>query len=338
MEFQENRGPDFPVAIKIHLALSAGRAVPYRRGPMHCVVTGAAGFIGSHLCDRLLADGHTVAAIDCFTDYYDRAIKEQNLELARGHRRLSFREIDLAAGVPADVVTGAEVVFHLAAMPGLVRSWTHFDDYVRCNITATQRLLVALKGVPTLRKLMYASTSSVYGLDANGDETLPIVPSSPYGITKYAGEQLCRTMGVPTVVLRFFSVFGPRQRPEMGYSIFIDRLLDGKPIPLTGDGSHVRGNTFIDDCVEGLLRAVECPAGETYNLGGGEKVTVNHVIATLEKIIGTTATIERLPARPGDQLVTGADITKLTKATGWTPKTGVEDGLRQQVEWRKANR
>lgn len=305
---------------------------------MICAVTGAAGFIGSHLCDRLLADGHPVVGIDCFTDYYDRGIKQRNIELALGHRRFTFVERDLVEGLPASLLGDAEVVFHLAAMPGLVRSWTHFDEYVRCNITATHRLLTTLHDLPRLRRLVYVSTSSVYGLESHGDETLPIVPSSPYGITKYAGEQLCRTFGLPTVILRYFSVFGPRQRPEMGYSIFIDKLLKGEPIPLTGDGTHIRGNTYIDDCVEGTIRAAECPAGEIYNLGGGEQVSVNQVLAMLERIIGATAIIERKPARPGDQLITGADITKLTKATGWTPQVGVEEGLRQQVEWRKATR
>lgn len=307
---------------------------------MKCIVTGAAGFIGSHMCDRLLADGHHVVGLDCFTAYYDRKIKERNIELARGHRRFEFNELDLAEGVPAKVVDGVEVVFHLAAMPGLMRSWTHFDEYNRCNLTATHRLLEALKGQKSLKKLVYASTSSVYGIEANGDEKLPVVPSSPYGITKFAGEQLCRTYGtifdLPHVVLRFFSVYGPRQRPEMGYSIFIDKLLNNQPIPLTGDGSHIRGNTYIDDCVEATIRAAQCPNGEVYNLGGGQKVSIKQVIETLEKLIGVKAKIETKPARPGDQLVTGADITKLSNATGWQPKYGIEEGLKNQIEWRRA--
>ena len=307
---------------------------------MKCLVTGAAGFIGSHLCDRLLADGHDVVGVDCFTPYYDRRIKERNLDLALGHRRFDFRELDLANGVPAEVVDGVELVFHLAAMPGLIRSWTHFDDYNRCNITATHRMLESLRGSKSLLKLVYASTSSVYGKEAYGDESLPVVPSSPYGITKLAGEQLCRVyraeFGVPFSILRFFSVYGPRQRPDMGYTIFINKLLKGEPIPLTGDGTHIRGNTYVDDCVEALTRSLSCADGETYNLGGGELVTVNEVIADLERIIGVKAVIERKPPRPGDQLKTGADITKLSKATGWTPPTSVDEGLRRQVEYQKA--
>jgi nucleoside-diphosphate-sugar epimerase len=306
---------------------------------MRCAVTGAAGFIGSHLCDRLLADGHEVVGIDCFTPYYDRSLKERNLVHAFGYPAFEFHERDLADGVADGVLDGVEVVYHLAAMPGLVRSWTHFDEYTRCNLTATHRLLDALRGSKSLKKLVYASTSSVYGREASGNESLPVVPSSPYGITKYAGEQLCQIFrtefNVPSIVLRFFSVYGPRQRPEMGYTIFINKMLAGEPIPLTGDGSHIRGNTYVDDCVEAVVRATDCPAGETYNLGGGELVTVNEVIRKLEKIIGVTAKIDRKPNRPGDQLATGADITKLTKATGWMPAMSVEEGLRRQVEYQR---
>jgi nucleoside-diphosphate-sugar epimerase len=306
---------------------------------MQCVVTGAAGFIGSHLCERLLADGHTVTGIDCFTDYYPRPVKERNLAALRDHARFRFVAEDLANGVSPGTVAGAEWVFHLAAMPGLTRSWLDFDTYNRNNLTATHRLLESLKGLSTLKKLVYASTSSVYGKYASGDETLPTKPSSPYGITKLAGEQLCRVYtdehGVPSVVLRYFSVYGPRQRPEMGYHLFTDAILRGKPITLTGDGLQIRGNTFVSDCVDATIRAAEAMTGETFNLGGGELVTVIDVIRKLEAIIGKKAIIERHPPRKGDQLATGADVTKLFRHTGWKPSTSVEDGLRQQVAWQQ---
>jgi nucleoside-diphosphate-sugar epimerase len=307
---------------------------------MRCVVTGAAGFIGSHLCERLLADGHAVTGIDCFTDYYPRPVKERNLANLRGRRHFAFRELDLSDGVPSELVDGAEWVFHLAAMAGLTRSWLDYDAYARHNLTATHRLLEALKGSSALEKLIYASTSSVYGKYASGDETLPTRPSSPYGITKLASEQLCSVynaeFGVPSVVLRFFSVYGPRQRPEMGYHLFIDAILKGKPIKLTGDGMQVRGNTFVADCVDATVQATQAMPGETFNLGGGELVTVMDVLRKLERITGRPAIIERHPPRTGDQLATGADIAKLTRHIGWKPTTGIDEGLERQVEWQKS--
>jgi nucleoside-diphosphate-sugar epimerase len=307
---------------------------------MHCVVTGAAGFIGSHLCERLLADGHAVVGIDCFTDYYPRTVKERNLAAFRNHANFTFHEVDLSAGVPAAAVAKAEWVFHLAAMPGLARSWLDFDTYNRHNLTATHRLLEALKGSPTLRRLIYASTSSVYGKYASGDESLPTRPSSPYGITKLASEQLCRVyfeeFGVPAVVMRYFSVYGPRQRPEMGYHLFIDAILKGKPIRLTGDGLQIRGNTYVADCVDATIRATQAMPGEVFNLGGGELVTVLEVFRKLERIIGKPAIIERHPPRHGDQLATGADVAKLWRHLQWKPTTGIDEGLSRQVEWQKA--
>jgi len=307
---------------------------------MNCVVTGAAGFIGSHLCERLLADGHAVTGIDCFTDYYPRTIKERNLASFRHHRHFTFREFDLSLGIEEEIVAGAEWVFHLAAMAGLTRSWLDFDCYARHNLTATHRLLEALKGSPTLQRFIYASTSSVYGKYASGDESLMTRPSSPYGITKLAAENLCHVYceehGLPAVVLRYFSVYGPRQRPEMGYHLFIDAILRGKPIRLTGDGLQVRGNTYVDDCVEATIRATQAMPGETFNLGGGELVTVLEVFRKLERIIGRPAIIERHPPRLGDQLSTGADITKLTRHFGWKPTTGIDDGLARQVEWQRS--
>lgn len=306
---------------------------------MHCVVTGAAGFIGSHLCERLLALGHRVHGIDTFTPYYPRAVKERNLAAVRDHQQFQLFDLDLAADPLDAALEGAEWVFHLAAMPGLNRSWTHFEEYNRCNLSATRFLLDALRNVPTLKRMIYASTSSVYGKYASGDEALPTHPSSPYGITKFAGEQLCRVyeeeFGLPVVVLRYFSVYGPRQRPDMGYHIFINAILRGEPIPLTGDGSQVRGNTYVADCVAATILATETAPGETFNLGGGELVTVIDAIRKLERIIGKPAMIDYRPPRKGDQLATGADIHKLTRHTGWKPTTGIDDGLAQQVAWQQ---
>src|SRR4051812_15615406 len=201
---------------------------------MKCVVTGAAGFIGSHLCEELLRGGHEVAGVDAFIPYYPRAVKEANLARVRGRPGFALHALDLRTDPLDAAVAGADAVFHLAAMPGLPRSWTDFDLYESCNVTATQRLLAAAGRVRTLHRFVYASTSSVYGRYASGDETLPARPISPYGVTKLAAEQLCRAhaeeLGLPLVVLRYFSVYGPGQRPDMGYHRFVEALLAGQPV------------------------------------------------------------------------------------------------------------
>ncbi len=307
---------------------------------MRVLVTGCAGFIGSNLCERLLADGYDVVGVDCFTAYYARSIKEGNLAPFKGHPKFTFHEIDLSTDSLTDAVAGAEMVFHLAAYPGLMKSWTDFDLYARHNLTATQRLLEAVKGRKELKKLVYVSTSSVYGKYASGDESLPTRAGSPYGVTKLAGEQLARVyldeFAVPTVVLRYFSVYGPRQRPDMGYHIFIRSVLKGEPIPLTGDGLQVRGNTYIADCVEATTRAgLHAMPGEVFNLGGGELTTIIDVIRRIERLTGKTAVIERKPNRTGDQVATAADVTKLYRHLGWKPTTGLDEGLSAQIEWQK---
>jgi nucleoside-diphosphate-sugar epimerase len=307
---------------------------------MECLVTGAAGFIGSHLCERLLDDGHRVVGVDCFTSYYSRVVKERNLDEFRTRNRFAFHQIDLSRDSLDLTVRGVEWIFHLAAMPGLVKSWTDFDEYNTNNIIATQRLLEAVKDSPHLNRLVYASTSSVYGRFASGDESLPLKPSSPYGVTKLAGENLCRVYAdefdVPAIILRYFSVYGPRQRPEMGYYKFIQAILEGQPIQLTGDGSQVRGNTYVGDCVAATMAAVNAVPGETFNVGGGELVSVLDVIRKIETITGRSAKIQRLPERKGDQKYTGADVTKLFRHTGWTPKVCVDEGLELQIAFQKA--
>jgi nucleoside-diphosphate-sugar epimerase len=224
-------------------------------------------------------------------------------------------------------------------MPGLPRSWIDFDLYESCNVRATQRLVEAAcrQG---LTRFVYASTSSVYGRYASGDESLPARPISPYGVTKLAAENLCRAYaeerGLPLVVLRYFSVYGPRQRPDMGYQRFIRALLDGEPLPVCGDGLQVRGNTYVDDCVAATVAAAGAVPGETYNVGGGEAVSVWDVIRKLETITGRSAEIRREPARPGDQRHTCADTSKLTRHLGWRPRVGLDEGLVRQVAWQEA--
>ncbi|VTS06066.1 NAD-dependent epimerase/dehydratase family protein [Tuwongella immobilis] len=307
---------------------------------MECVITGAAGFIGSHLGAALLRQGHRVVGIDCFTSYYARQIKEANLQSLRKHRWFQWMPLDLTSDPLDEALAGADWVFHLAAMPGLVRSWTHFDEYQHHNVIGTQRLLEALKRVPRIPKLIHASTSSVYGRYALGDESLPLLPSSPYGITKLAAENLVRVyreeFGVPGVVLRFFSVYGPGQRPDMGYHQFIQALMRHEPIRVSGDGHQVRGNTFVSDCVAATIAAAErAQDGDVLNIGGGEMVSVWKVIEVLERITHRKALIQSIPARHGDQRYTGADIRRAQRQLGWEPSVPLEEGLAQQVAWQR---
>ncbi len=259
---------------------------------MKAIVTGAAGFIGSHLSERLLADGHEVVGIDCFTDYYRRARKEQNLEAARSHRNFSFEELDLVDADLTAALEGADVVYHLAGQPGVRPSWGHqFDRYTRDNIIATQRLLEQLKG-SHLKRLVFAGSSSVYG-DAEAfptrESALPR-PVSPYGVTKLAAEHLAhlytRNFGIPAVSVRYFT--------------FMQALADGEPIEVFGDGEQTREFTYVSDAVEGTIKAAAADVvGMVFNLGGGSRVTVNKVLATLEEISHLEVRRESLPAAPG---------------------------------------
>lgn len=305
---------------------------------MKCLVTGAAGFIGSHLCERLLHLGHDVVGIDCFMPYYDRALKEANLSACLRQPRFQFFGLDLRRDNLEPACRDAEVVFHLAAMPGLLQSWVDFDSYCTCNVQGTQRLLETLRSIPSgVEKLVLGSTSSVYGKFASGDESLPTRPVSPYGVTKLAAEQLCRayseTDGIPLVILRFFSVYGPRQRPDMAYHKFIDAMLRQEPIKVYGDGQQIRGNTYVRDCVEAIVASLGAEPGQAYNVGGGEAASVWDVLRRLERIAGRPAQIQQEPARPGDQRYTLADTTKLQKQVSWQPVVGLDEGLRLQWNW-----
>ncbi len=310
----------------------------------HCLVTGAAGFVGSHLCEQLLAQGHRVTGVDAFIPYYPRPIKQANLATFREAPGFRFYEHDLRQGLPLTAWQGVEVVFHLAAMAGLTLSWQEFDLYMSCNIQATQRLLEDLlaRGRP-IEQLIYVSTSSVYGRYATGDENQPLNPVSPYGITKLAAENLCRAyadnFGLPLTVLRYFSIYGPRQRPDMAYHIFIQALLEDEPITVYGDGKQSRSNTFVADCVRGTLLAFEKreqALGQVFNIGGGEVVSLNQVLDLLQDMTGRSARIVSAPAKPGDQRHTAADINKAQRILGYTPQTSIADGLKAQLAWQRA--
>ena len=306
---------------------------------MRQLVTGAAGFIGSHLAERLLAEGHEVVGVDCFIPYYPRQVKEANVAGLLHHPRFRLCELDLRTADLSGVLDGVDTVFHLAAMAGLSASWSDFESYMTCNLLATQRLLHAARD-RHLRVFVHASTSSVYGRDATGDEHTPLNPISPYGATKLAAERLALAyhteFGVPSVVLRYFSVYGPRQRPDMGYHIFIRRVLRGEPVVVYGDGEQTRGNTFIADCVGAtVLAASRGRPGEVYNVGGGEARSVRWVLATIEELTGRRAMIEHAPRRPGDQQHTMADVSKMRRDFGFEPYTPLRDGLAAQIAWQR---
>lgn len=307
---------------------------------MRVLVTGAAGFIGSHLCEQLLSDGHEVVGVDSFVDYYPRTVKEDNLQSVGTHPRFTFAERDLRTDLLEDLLDGVDAVINEAAMAGLMRSWRDLDGYVSCNLLGLQRLIDACR-VANVGRFVQASTSSVYGMEAVGDESQPTRPVSPYGVTKLAAEHLLfahlTAFDFPVVILRYFSIYGPRQRPDMAYHIFIDAFLAGRPITVYGDGLQSRSNTFVADCIRGTMDALaRGEVGEVYNLGGGEEITLNRAIDLIAGEVGIDPRVRHEPPRPGDQRRTWADTSKARHAFGYRPTVMADSGLRQQVRWQSS--
>ena len=310
------------------------------RRPM---VTGAAGFIGSHLVDALLARGDQVVGVDAFTDYYDPARKRANIAAARD-RGLRLVTGDLCHVELGSLLDGVDTVYHLAGQPGVRPSFgREFELYAQRNLVATQRLLEAClhRGV---QRFVFASSSSVYG-NTRGErvaEEAPRRPASPYGLTKAACEDLLavyrRDAGLSATSLRYFTVYGPRQRPEMAFATFIDRVLADAPIPVYGDGEQSRDFTYVEDVVAGTLAAADHGTATVYNLSGGSAATLREAIELIESLTGRRARLDRRPDARGDVRSTRADLTAAVRDLGYRPRVSLVEGLEAQLRWARAAR
>jgi UDP-glucuronate 4-epimerase len=308
---------------------------------MHCLVTGVAGFIGSHVAEALLLQGNSVIGVDSFTDYYARSIKEQNLLRLRTFSDFRLVEVDLRTADLAALVKGTSVVLHQAGQPGVRMSWgDQFVDYVSQNIVVTQRLLEAARR-EEVQRFVYASSSSVYGNAESfptTEATLP-KPFSPYGVTKLAAEHLCtvyaENWGLPTVSLRYFTVYGPRQRPDMAFHRFITAALHGREIEVYGSGEQRRDFTYVGDVVRANLLAAErpLPPGSILNIAGGSHATVNKVLKLIADLVGDEVRVRRAEQKRGDVEETGADCSLSRLLLGWSPTVQLFDGLANQIRW-----
>jgi len=308
---------------------------------MKCLVTGCAGFVGSHLTEALLARNEDVLGVDSLIPFYDLQLKRQNLAAALAHPRFQFVEADLAEADLRPLLAGVDVIFHIAGQPGVRDSWgEHFAAYARNNVIATERLLQAAAGAG-VQRFVYAGSSSVYGdsPEMPWREDVCPRPRSPYAITKLAAEHLCRSyrldFGVPTVVVRYFTVYGPRQRPDMAFHKFLKAALLDQPIPLYGNGRQTRDFTYVSDIVAGTLAAASAPdaVGGTFNLGGGSRIILLDLLTMLERVVGKPVAIDQRGKQAGDVRHTWADITRSRATLGYQPQVGLEDGLRAEYAW-----
>ncbi|MFB0527100.1 MAG: NAD-dependent epimerase/dehydratase family protein [bacterium] len=308
---------------------------------MRCLVTGCAGFIGSHLAEKLVQSGFEVMGIDSFTDYYDQRIKEANVQALLKSPKFTLIKEDLLGADLDKLLEGVDYIFHHAAQPGVIASWgVRFEAYLNNNILATQRLLEATKKI-SLKSFIFASSSSVYGdceLPMREDRLLS--PVSPYGVSKMACESLCysywKNFGVPVVSLRYFTVYGPRQRPDMAFYRFIRAMLKGEEITIYGDGNQTRDFTYIEDAVKANFLVMEkgC-SGEVFNIGGGTHTKVNEVTSLLEKLMGKKALIRHISPQKGDMRDTLADIGKAKRSLNYNPSFNLIEGLKREIEWLK---
>lgn len=309
------------------------------------IVTGVAGFIGSHLAETLLEQGDRVIGVDEFNDYYDPTFKRKNIVPFQNHPNFQLIEADILSLDWSNLLQDAEVVYHQAAQAGVRASWgTGFRSYTERNINATQVMLEAAKNASKLKRFVFASTSSVYGNAETfpTSEAIPPQPVSPYGITKLAAERLCllyfQNFGVPVAGLRYFTVYGPRQRPDMAFHKFFKAVLQDQAIEIYGDGQQTRDFTFISDAVAANFAAAVAPdaPGEVFNIGGGSRVVLTEIIDTMEAIVGKP--IERKYCEParGDARHTSADVSKANRILGYNPQVQLKEGLSREWEWIKS--
>jgi len=313
---------------------------------MSTLVTGCAGFVASHLTERLLADGERVLGIDCFNDNYARGQKLRNLSRVREWDSFEFLPIDLSRGDLGDVVADCDTVYHLAAEPGVRSSWgSRFERYAQNNIVATQHLLEALRTTPDTR-LVYASSSSIYGQAESLPTREDVIPRplSPYGVTKLSAEQLCdlyfENYGVKAVSLRYFTVFGPRQRPDMAFNIFCSAALAGEPVTVYGDGSQTRDFTYVDDVAAVTVAAGKSPTvefGQVYNVGGGFRTSLRGALDAIGDLVGRPLDIRYSQWEHGDVRDTGADTTRARRDLGFAPQVQLREGLAAELEWLAAD-
>ncbi len=306
---------------------------------MKILVTGAAGFIGSHLAEALVQHGHDVIALDALLpELYPQSQKTQNWNrLGELGHKVKLLKRDLRDPLEEQEIRGCDYIFHLAAMPGLQLSWENTKLYIDCNIVATSNLLEAVDQ-QSLRNFFYISTSSVYGREINGDETSLIAPISPYGVTKLAAENLVSAFSkvnqLSYSIFRLFSVYGPRQRSDMAFNIFIRKMLQQEEINIFGDGSQIRTNTFVGDIVDGLICAIEkSQNGEIYNLCGNEQISVIELVDLISSLLRVNPRLTYLEERSGDQKLTKSTAKKAMDELGFQPKVNLVEGLKQQIFW-----
>ncbi len=308
---------------------------------MRCLVTGVAGFIGSHLAERLLTDGHDVCGIDAFIDYYPRHLKEDNIDNLWSWNNFTLVERDLLSVYLPPLLEGIDWVFHLAAQAGVRASWgNEFTRYADYNILATQRLLDAAMHAKHIRRFVHASSSSVYG-DATMlpvTENMVLRPVSPYGVTKLAAEHLCslyhQNFGVPTVSLRYFTVYGPRQRPDMAFHRFCKAMIERNPVHIHGDGEQTRDFTYVSDIIEANVQAAthDAAIGEIMNIAGGSRVSLTQVMHLLQDISGMPLAIVHGQAQHGDVRDTFADTSRAERLLGYRPQVTLQEGLTNELE------